>query len=201
MTGKWILYNEEENNLHTKIENILVNQIIEKLGENVLSSFYSNLNPIKKNGKRTSKLFEELTLLGDGKGYKVNSHSLSKEFKNEHPQFVNREWLYDLLWYTEGDPYCPKEFPLVVECEWQKRRKGDKTKDKLSDIKYDFQKLLLANTKLKVMIFQTTDLDKELEELSQYFDKAIETYESKEKGHFLFIAFCNKKKSFYYKYE
>jgi hypothetical protein len=201
MTEKWILYDNKVENSFIKTENSLVNKIIKRLGKNVLSSFYSDSDPIIKRGKRTSKLFEELTLLGESKKYKVNSHSLSKEFKTKYQQFVNREWLYDLVWYTEGDSYCPKEFRLIVESEWQKRRKEDKNDDKLSGIKYDFQKLLLANTGLKVMIFPTIGSDQELKELSEYFDQAINTYKSRGKGHFLFIAFCNKEKSFYYKYK
>lgn len=121
--------------------NELAKQIISKLANDVSTSFYSEDAPIKKRRERTTKLFEVLTLMGDEKGYKVYSHSLSKEFIKRNSKFVNREWLYDLLWYTEEDNnegYCPTDFPLIVESEWEKRRKEDKNKDSLSGIKYDF---------------------------------------------------------------
>ena len=75
--GNWILYKDRDN---INVDNELARQIIEKLAKEVSKSFYSSDTPIKKNGERTTKLFEVLTLFGDKKGHKVYSHSLSKEF-------------------------------------------------------------------------------------------------------------------------
>ena len=129
--GNWILYKDVDN---INVGNELARQIIEKLATEVSKSFYSLETPIIKKGERTIKLFEVLTLFGDEKGYKVYSHSLSEEFMDKHKnekgdsKFVNREWLYDLLWYREdnNEGYCPIDFPLIVESEWEKRRKEDK---------------------------------------------------------------------------
>ncbi|MBC8625589.1 hypothetical protein [Alloprevotella sp. Lung230] len=130
--GNWILYKDGDN---INVGNELARQIIEKLAKEVSKSFYSPDTPIIKRGERTTKLFEALTLMGGGeKEYKVYSHSLSKEFmdkyKNEKgdSKFVNREWLYDLLWYREDNDggYFPLDFPLIVESEWENRRREDK---------------------------------------------------------------------------
>ena len=203
--GNWVLYKDGEN---INVDNKLARQIIEKFAKEVLTSFYSSDSPIIKRGERTTKIFEVLTLMGDDKKYKVYSHSLSKEFidkyKNEkgNSKFVNREWLYDLLWYKEDNDegYCPTEFSLIVESEWEKRRREDKRGDPHSGIKYDFQKLLLSNIGLRLMIFKISK-ETELNQLSEYFNNAITKYTPLKKGEFLFIAFHNKKKSFYYCYK
>ena len=204
--GNWILYKDGDN---INVSNELARQIIEKLAKEVSKSFYSPDTPIiKKRGERTTKLFEALTLMGDEKEYKVYSHSLSKEFmdkyKNEKgdSKFVNREWLYDLLWYREDNDggYFPLDFPLIVESEWENRRREDKKGDRYSGIKYDFQKLLLSNTGLRLMIFNISK-EEELNHLSEYFNNAITKYTPLKNGEFLFVAFHDKEKSFHYCYK
>ena len=86
---------------------------------------------------------------------------------------------------------------LVVESEWAYKRPKDKIDDKHGAIKYDFQKLLLSNAKLKLMIFRVSgktkqDIKQKLIELYNYFNNAIDKYEQMESGEFLFIAFCDK---------
>ncbi len=197
----WILYKD---GYDINVKNDLAKEIIERLAANLSTSFY-----LEGRRLRTTKLFEALTLMGDEKGYKVYSHSLSKEFRGKYPWFVNREWLYDLLWYTEDNEegYCPLDFPLIVESEWEKKRREDKTGDKHSAIKYDFQKLLLSNAGLRLMIFQISKED-ELNHLSEYFNNAITKYTPLKRGEFLFIAFPypgksfhDKEKSFHYWYK
>lgn len=201
----WILYKDGDN---INVANKLAKQIIEKLAKEVSKSFYSPDTPIKKKGERTTKLFEALTLMGDKNECKVYSHSLSKEFMNKHkdkighPKFVNREWLYDLLWYKEDNDgrYSPLDFPLIVESEWKKRRREDKKGDRHSGIKYDFQKLLLSNTGLRLMVFEISK-EEDLNLLSIYFNNAIAKYTPLKRGKFLFVAFHNRKKSFHYWYK
>ena len=199
--GNWILYKDGDN---INVDNELASQIIEKLAKEVSKSFYSPDTPIIKNRKRTTKLFEVLTLMGDEKEYKVYSHSLSEEFidKSKDSKFVNREWLYDLLWYREDNDegYCPIDFPLIVESEWEKKRKEDQKGDQHSGIKYDFQKLLLPNTGLRLMIFNISK-EEELNQLSEYFNNAITKYTPLKNGEFLFGAFHDKEKSFHYCYK
>lgn len=202
--GNWILYKDGDN---INVGNELARQIIEKLAKEVSKSFYSPDTPIMR-GERTTKLFEALTLMGDEKEYKVYSHSLSKEFmdkyKNEKgdSKFVNREWLYDLLWYREDNDggYFPLDFPLIVESEWENRRREDRKGDRYSGIKYDFQKLLLSNTGLRLMIFKISK-EEELNHLSEYFNNAITKYTPLKNGEFLFVAFHDKEKSFHYCYK
>ena len=204
-TKKWKLC---KGGVDFDVEDLIAREILKKFSKEVLESFYFSDPRLIKRGERTRKLFEVLTLLGDKMGYKVYSHSLSPEFMEEHkeeggrPRFVNREWLYDLIWYTEDNVigYCPKDFTLLVESEWENKRRGDKTGDSQSGIKYDFQKLLLSNTGLRLMIFRITE-ESDLDDLTLYFHKAIDGYRPLEKGRFLFVAFCNKKKAFYYWYK
>lgn len=187
----WILYQKEA--AVTDMEDETAKEIVSELGGKVEKSFFG-----LPRRERTSKLFEILTELGDRKGYKVYSHSLSEDFCAKHNhKYANREWLYDLLWYTEEEGYFPTDFPLVVESEWSKKRKAD-PEDRYSGIKYDFQKLLLPNTGLRLMIFKTTGKTAELENLSRYFLKAINTYGPSKHADFLFVGFCNRRKSFYY---
>lgn len=203
--GNWILYKDGDN---INVGNELARQIIEKLAKDVSKSFYSPDTTITKRGERTTKLFEALTLMGDEKEYKVYSHSLSKEFMDEYKnekgdsKFVNREWLYDLLWYREDNDggYFPLDFPLIVESEWENRRREDKKGDRYSGIKYDFQKLLLSNTGLRLMIFSISK-EEELNHLSEYFNNAITKYTPLKNGEFLFVAFHDKEKSFHYCYK
>jgi hypothetical protein len=201
----WFSYTDRDN---INVDNILAKEIITTLATDVSNKFYSSEAPIKSPKKRTTKLFEVLTLLGDKKGYKVYSHSLSKKFmeqyKNEKgdSKFVNREWLYDLLWYKEDNDggYFPLDFPLIVESEWWNTRREDKKRDRYSAIKYDFQKLLLANTGLRLMIFKISK-EEELKLLSKYFNNAITKYTPLKNGEFLFVAFHDDEKSFHYCYK
>ena len=77
---------------------------------------------------------DTLSLLGDddklkGKeSFKVYSHGLSPYLRQSNGgKFKNIELLYDLHWYTEvSDHFLPTRLPLVVECEWNHRKKGVK---------------------------------------------------------------------------
>ena len=53
-------------------------------------------------------------------------------------------WLYDLVWLKYDENKSLIDAPLVMESEW----------DGKNDVKDDFQKLLLARSKYRVMIFQ-----------------------------------------------
>ena len=153
-------------------------------------------------------VMELLTQLGDDNKHKVYSHSLSEGFRQKSgDKFVNREWLYDLVWYEDDQNkfYTIKKTLLVVESEWAYKRPKDKNDDKYGAIKYDFQKLLLSNAELKLMIFRVSgktkqDIEQNLIKLCNYFNNTIDQYEQMERGEFLFIAFCDKEESFYYWY-
>ncbi len=162
----------------------------------------------RKRKKRTRLVKNALATLGDeekdGKPhYKVYANGLSRHLRpKDGGQFKKREWLYDLHWYEEDetDDYLPTSLPLVVECEWEAKRKDDNIV-LFNGIKYDFQKLLVANADLRLMVFRIRKRDKEndLAELNKYFDKAIKSYGNLAKGSkFLFVAFDEGEKQIRY---
>ena len=91
--------------------------------------------------------------------------------------FKNTEWLYDIHWYNDkrNTKYQPEHLYLVAECEFQSIRKEHKESEgkQYSGIKYDFQKLLVTNAYLRLLIFKlssTNELNDECEtSLSKYF--------------------------------
>lgn len=196
----WTTYTA--NNPSVKLRDLTSRYIVKALGQ-TLTTFFS-YDTKKQRPQRTTLIKDTLTELGDRKlkgkpPYKVYSHGLSNHLRQSNGgKYKNTEWLYDLHWYTEADePYLPISLPLVVECEWSPKRKSDR-KVPYSGIKYDFQKLLVANADLRLMIF-IIKKDNDIVELDNYFDKAINKYEHLEPGSkFLFIAFDERINGFHY---
>ena len=201
MTTEWKQFNRT-----TKIVELKDNlsKIIVKEIGNVLDNFFSYKESVRPN--RTRLIKDTLALLGEKKlkdkpKYAVYANGLSPHLRQLNGgTFKNAEWLFDLHWYTDGKkPYTTLTLPLVVECEWQQKRKGDKV-NKFSGIKYDFQKLLVTNAELRLMIFKVvrpTDFD----ELAEYFEDNISNYSHLDKGaKFLFVAFSERQKTFYYSF-
>lgn len=169
-------------------------EIIESLGR-YLPIFFN-----KTRKERTRFIKVKLVQLGHKLNYKAYANNLSAEDKKKiGHKFVNREWLFDVHWYTESDHYSVNTLPLVVECEWDLMRRGDSHKIEYGAVKYDFQKLIIANAELKLMIFRVVNLET-LDNLQLYFKNVINGYSHLPKGSaFLFIAFYDKEKVFYYK--
>ena len=66
------------------------------------------------------------------------------------------EWLWDCTWldYEENDPHKPLRLaPMVAECEWKGATRGS---EYLKAVLHDFEKLMVANAPLRVMIFEKT---------------------------------------------
>lgn len=202
ITGFKIVKMQFVDNAKTKVsklqgaEKLIVDRLIQTKDE-----FYQD----DKRKRRTTLIMKTLTLLGDeevaGKpSYKVYSHSLPEFMRQSHGgKFKNQEFLYDLHWYTESseDKFLPFSTPLVVECEWNPKKKGVKGIP-FSGIKYDFQKLLMANADLRLMIFKLKT-DRKLNLLNLYFENAISAYRSLPLGSkFLFVAYIENRKGFYY---
>lgn len=97
-----------------------------------------------------------LAKLGEEKGFKICTSTKDKLYETE--------WLYDLVWYRENPQGFLIDVPLVVESEWKKNL--------VKDIKFDFEKLLLARSTLKLMICNCED-SKKVSYL-EYFQKAID---------------------------
>lgn len=151
----WLTFTEESPKI--KVKDLISKYIIQEFGS-FLKSFSKYDTRIRP--QRTRLVKDTLTLLSDrelpGKpSYLVCSHGLSDHLRQTNGgKYKNSEWLYDLHWYTEGnEPYSPTSLPLVVECEWNPKKRGEKKKIPYSGIKYDFQKLLIANADLRLMIF------------------------------------------------
>ena len=198
--NSWRTYTSERPYLKT--EGATQQYILDRLGA-CIDQFFSFEKPIRP--QRTRLIKETLTLLGhqklpEKKQYKVYSHGLSQELCQEHGgEFKNVEWLYDLHWYTEvpGEDFMTNELPLVVECEWNPRFRND-PRIPYGGIKYDFQKLLVTNAELRLMIF-IIKKDCDLERLDDYFEKAIDNYQHLRKdAKFLFVAYDEQIKGFHY---
>lgn len=177
-----------------KLSKIIIAELAQDLDRFFL--FDANVRP-----RRTTFVKDKLALLGQKKfNYKVYANGLSPNLTQLNGgTFKNSEWLYDLHWYIEGkNHYTTTRLPLVMECEWQQKRRGD-SKVEFSGIKYDFQKLLVANAEFRLMIFKVirpTDFEK----LTEYFEDNINNYQHLPTGSkFLFIAFYEKTKTFYYR--
>jgi hypothetical protein len=94
------------------------------------------------------------------------------------------EWLYDMVWYREegeGEDKRLTEVALVVESEW---------KSDFRNIKYDFEKLLVANASLRLMICQAKPQYKE--DRMAYFKNAVAQYRYGRKGDTFLIALLDK---------
>jgi hypothetical protein len=172
--------------------------LVAELGQ-AISDFF--VFDTKVRPQRTTFIKDKLAILGQNKfKYKVYANGLSPKLTQLNGgTFKNSEWLFDLHWYVEGKkPYTTTRLPLVMECEWQQKRRGDK-KIPFSGIKYDFQKLLVANAEFRLMIFKVVR-PSDFEHLSEYFEDNINNYKNLSSGaKFLFIAFYDKEKTFYYK--
>ena len=148
----------------------------------------------KDRTQRTRLIKDTLARLGNSKGYLFHCNGLETQ---DAPK--ESELLYDFMWYTRApdDRYVITSCPLIAECEWKSKRKKD-SPTPYSGIKYDFQKLLLANASLRLMILQKKSTHR-LEELYDYFDRAIEQCANLPvRSRFLFIAFDADMHGFHY---
>jgi len=73
-------------------------------------------------------------------------------------------WLYDLVWYRSPEGHLAEVY-LVLESEWSYDE---------YDIRYDFEKLLLAKATLKVMVFQAGE--SEMEARFALLERGIDTF-------------------------
>jgi hypothetical protein len=61
------------------------------------------------------------------------------------PPDCEPEWLYDMVWFRNDSSFYLREIGLVLESEWSRDPE---------QISYDFEKLLIAKSPIKVMVFQ-----------------------------------------------
>lgn len=147
--------------------NEMVN-LIKKCLINVCENMVSN--PFNKETSWTEEIKNSLAQLGEYKGYDICTATKGKEYQSE--------WLYDLVWYKEDTQGFLIDVPLVVESEWGKHL--------VKDIKFDFEKLLLSRSYLKLMICNCQE--KNRDNYLQYFQKAINVCPLVTKGDLYLIA-------------
>jgi hypothetical protein len=91
------------------------------------------------------------------------------------PGHFDSEWMYDLVWYNEDETKKLKSVELVLESE---QTYG------IPAIKFDFEKLLIANTKYRIMICLAGMTS--IEEIKSYCSKAVNCYTQLSKGERVF---------------
>ena len=133
----------------------------------------------------------------------IDTSCIRETPKPSHHYFTRREWMFDLIWFEDkeeiGKEYCLKSFPLALESEWELSRSNAKRPGvSYAAVKYDFQKLVVCNARLKVMIFRE-DAKKGIREMNDYIEYLLNVYKPKPNGRFLCIAYRNDMKSFIYK--
>jgi hypothetical protein len=98
------------------------------------------------NGLKEWTIAVKKTLIDIAEKYnlQVSCKIPDEKYKNNE----NLEWLYDLLIYTRQDNGIFDEVFLVCESEWDKNIKA---------ILWDFEKLLFARAKVRLMVFQVND--------------------------------------------
>jgi len=148
----------------------VIEQIKEKLNERA--------NDIGGRPDWTAIIKKVFVQLGHEHGYKVSTslapeHRAQLELEDGHMP-VWGEWLYDLVWYTSViDKYANRDIerttsiPLVMECEWAAS---------LNAIALDFDKLLVANADLRVMVcggYKNFPAEPVIEQCN----RAVQTYE------------------------
>lgn len=152
----------------------------------------------KRKKEMTKEIFICLTNLGHKLGFKVYANVFTKkdwEILNNkerisgYEKFVNREWLYDMHWYTdvEETDYQTEDFFLAMECEWSKN-KASNWNTNFKDIGYDFQKLLVCNARLRLMITRVSKTSHNIE-LQHYFNNAVKNYKRLQNGS-KFLCVC-----------
>lgn len=166
-------------NNELKVEKIKTSTIFPDLFESKLIDILAtcerqaHMNKLVNDGNWTRLIKDSLAKEGLLRGYEI----CTSGFKDEY----NSEWLFDMVWYKEDEQKRLIDVPLVVESEWSTNHK---------QIKFDFEKLLVANAEHKLMICQSYDHNKE--DLEKYFYEAIQCYKLNRKGERYLIAILDK---------
>lgn len=90
------------------------------------------------------------------------------------PELYNSEWLYDIVFFKEDKSKTLLDVELVLECELSYD---------LNQIKYDFEKLLISNTKHKLFICCAGKFG--VMNTINYLQKIISNYNFKENYRFV----------------
>jgi hypothetical protein len=177
-------------------------KVVDQLIKDIIKG-QSIYKPTRFNGKSLKGISPEASTLFNNwkkklkKRLKRKSRAVSPEkLLKRHNRLLLQD-IYPKKVLSRDHEYLPTRLPLVAEIEWRPKRDEDSIVP-YSGYKFDFQKLLVANADLRLMIFSLRKKDN-IEDLGNYFYKAIKSYRNlAKKSKFLFIAFDKRIEGFYY---
>jgi hypothetical protein len=143
-----------------------------------IASLPGRLGHGRTNHEWTTQLKDDIGSLGVAHGWDVCTSGFPGRFECE--------WLYDLVWYREDAEGNLAEVYLVLESEWEEAHAA---------ITYDFQKLLLAKSPLKLMVFETNDLH--ISKLLDRMERGIRAFKTQSADeNYIIAAFNNSTHTF-----
>ena len=120
----------------------------------------------------TKEVKTKLCQTGRYLGYRVAARDVDDGYRNE------KEWLFDVVWMSLAwEPRQLKRIHLVVESEW----------GNCGDILDDFEKLLVARSDVRLMIFQASN-EVEVEEMFDLLEREAEGFEQRQAGDYYLLA-------------
>lgn len=137
-----------------------------------------------KNRPWTKVVKRKLCQLGQSLGFRVCASGIQRSKCEE-------EWLYDLVWYR----YHPRskfvqEIGLVAECEWSWT---------FQDIKDDFEKLMVARSPCRLMVFQAGSR-KSLDNYCDRLMRVVRKFRGTETGdRYLFVGWDDTAEEFVFR--
>jgi hypothetical protein len=108
-------------------------------------------------------LFCELGKFGEDHGFFV----CSKFYKARRADRGHGEWLFDHVWLTNDEDGHITDVPLILECEWDCNNE--------LGVDHDFGKLLLGRAEHRVMIFYSSEVERQFERLIGQVRKCART--------------------------
>ena len=117
----------------------------------------ATIPPGRGDAEWTAAIKRALMGLGKKNGYNVCGF----------PPECENEWLYDMVWYRGVSPGHLREIGMILESEWNRDP---------YEIRYDFEKLLIAKSPIKVMVFQ--DYKDNLPQLWSLLETGIRTFKT-----------------------
>jgi len=177
-----------------KVVDQLLNDIIK--GQSIYKRTRFNGKSLKDISSEASTLFNRWRMKLKKK-LKKKSRAVSPEKILKRHNRLLLQYTYPEKVLSRNHEYLPTRLPLVAEIEWRPKRDEDSIVP-YSGYKFDFQKLLVANADLRLMIFKINNKD-EIKGLDDYFYKAIKSYTNlADNSQFLFIAFDEETKGLYH---
>jgi hypothetical protein len=128
----------------------------------------------------TAELERTLVTLGEARGYKVCAAGFLEESE--------KKWPFDLVWYREDANEYLREIGLILALVW--------SRDPIH-IQRGFEKLLIAKSPIKVMVFQ--DYEANLPALWPLFDTAMRAFHKQSvaaRENYILAAYENSKAAF-----